>query len=57
MEFYIDIENIGVKRAKELSTSYDSSDNRKFIAHGNEPGTYQVTAFTYKYNDKAHRSP
>jgi hypothetical protein len=49
MEFYIDIENIGVKRTKELSTSYDAVDNRKFIAFGNEPGSYQVTAFTYKY--------
>lgn len=40
MEFYIDIENIGVKRTKELVAKADTTDNRKFIAIGNEPGSY-----------------
>lgn len=48
MKFDMDIESIGVKRARELSTHEDQNNNRIFIAHGNEPGTYQINAFTYK---------
>lgn len=40
MEFSIEIENTGVKRLRELTIDGDSTNNRKFIAKGNEPGTY-----------------
>lgn len=49
MEFTIEIENTGVKRQRELTVESDANNNRRFIARGNEPGTYQVTAFTYKH--------
>ena len=48
MTFNIEIE-ITQLREKGLTTEIDPQNNRRFIAKGNEPGNYQVTAFTYKY--------
>lgn len=40
MEFQLEIENTGVKRLRELSIEADQLNNRRFVAKGNDPGTY-----------------
>lgn len=49
MTFNIEIE-ISQQRDKGLSTEIDPANNRRFLAKGNEPGIYQVTAISLKYN-------
>lgn len=49
MDFNIEIETTGVIRNRTLTTLPDRENNRKFIAHGDEPGLYQLTAYTYKF--------
>lgn len=51
MTFNIEIE-ITQLREKGLTTEIDPQNNRRFIAKGNEPGNYQVTAFAFKYQQK-----
>lgn len=48
MTFNIEIE-ITQLREKGLTTEVDPQNNRRFIARGNEPGNYQLTAFSFKY--------
>jgi hypothetical protein len=51
MEFHIEIETTGANtgRPKELSILADSDNNRLFVAYGNEPGNYQLTAWAFKF--------
>ena len=51
MNFNIEIE-ITHLRERGLSAEIDPTNNRRFIAKGGEPGNYQVTTFTIKYQQK-----
>ena len=47
MNFNIEIE-ISQLRVRGLSAERDPLDNRKFLAKGQEPGNYQVSAFSFR---------
>lgn len=51
MKFAIEIE-ISQQRERGLSTEIDPQNNRRFVAHGIEPGNYQVNAVTMKYTSR-----
>jgi len=51
MNFDIETETMGLRRTGGLLSSKMVGKNRKFNAKGNEAGVYQLTAFTFTFND------
>lgn len=51
MNFEIETETMGLRRTGGLQSTKVVGQNRKFNAKGNEPGVYQLTAFTFAFND------
>lgn len=48
MKFHIEIESLQ-SRGRGLAAESDQFNNRRFVAHGHEPGIYQITAVSLKH--------
>lgn len=49
MRFNIETETMGLRRTGGLQSTQMEKDVREFLTVGNEPGVYQLTAFTFAF--------
>ena len=49
MRFNIETETMGLRRTGGLQSTQMEKDVREFLTYGNEPGVYQLTAFTFAF--------